>query len=60
MDNIKAFVLLHPQKTTGFYKIFSTILISQPSLLFHHKLMKVFRGYHFKLVVGISIGKSFG
>lgn len=59
MDNIKVFALLHPQKATGFYKIFSTMLKSQLSLLFYHKPMKVFRSYYLELVIGITIGKSF-
>jgi len=60
MDNIKVFALLHTQKTGSFYEIFSTMLKSQLSSLFHQKLMKVFRSYHLKLVVGIGFGKSFG
>jgi hypothetical protein len=57
MDNIKTFVFLRTQKTESFYEIFSTILIRQPSLLFHQKLMEIFQGYYLKLMVGISTGK---
>jgi hypothetical protein len=57
MDNIKVFALLHTQKTGSFYEIFSTILIRQPSLLFHQKLMEISQGYYLKLMVGISAGK---
>ncbi len=53
MDNIKVFALLHSQKTGSFYEFFSTMLISQPSLLFNQEFMKVIRSYYTELVVGV-------